>query len=112
MAWTNLAPVKKNVWPGAVASASVVVGKRIAPYISVILSAGLFKALGERTRAEVATDGRDRLRLTFADDGPFEVKRYGRGDGRVWVPLYEGLARRPEAGAVRSGRRAPTGQDG
>lgn len=99
MSWSKLAPIAKTTGR-PMASASIVVNKDGTAKVVVILSATIFEEFGERPRADVSAgegEHEGALLVEFAAKGAFEVKRFAKGGGRLFVPIGPGVPDKPAA---------------
>lgn len=101
MSWTKLAPIAKSTGR-PMASAAIVVNKDGVPKISLVLADSLHSEFGRRTKVDIAAGDagsphEGQLLVEFAKAGAFDIKLFGKGGGRVFVPAPEWLPAHPAA---------------
>lgn len=94
MSWSKLAPIAKSTGR-PMASAAIVSNKSSGLKISVIFSASLLSEFGDRAQCDVSAGGGEHegsLLIEFVEDGPFKISLFGKGGGRLFVPLTPAMA--------------------
>lgn len=108
MSWNKLAPIAKSTGR-PMTSASIVVNKDGTPKISLVIAGSLHDEYGERTKLDImAGEGEHAgaLLLEFNEAGAFDIKGFGKGGGRVFLPIPAGLPTKPTTNtACRLGER-------
>lgn len=97
MSWNKLAPIVATTGR-PMTSASIVVNKDGVPKVSLVFSASIHEEYGERTRVDISAGGGEHkgsLLIEFTPAGDFEIKLFGKGGGRVFVPIGEGVPGKP-----------------